>query len=131
MSFPKRNFFNRTVLAAALVVSAISGSAYAQSGPCHEDMQKFCGQIEKGDGRIVKCMQEHKDQLSTACKEHHEKMKSEFKSVKQACHDDVAKFCHDVKPGAGRIMRCMKEHKSEFSASCQKEIDAHKSKKEK
>ena len=26
------------------------------------------------------------------------------------CADDVAKFCKDVQPGGGRIMKCMKEH---------------------
>jgi gas vesicle protein len=35
-----------------------------------------------------------------------------------ACKDDVQKFCKDVKPGAGRIIKCLKEHDSELSSAC-------------
>ena len=44
-------------------------------GPCREDVEKFCKDVEKGEGRIIKCMREHKDQLSEGCKQ---KMKHRF-----------------------------------------------------
>jgi hypothetical protein len=34
------------------------------------------------------------------------------------CKDDIEKFCRDVKPGQGRILKCMREHESELSADC-------------
>jgi len=35
-----------------------------------------------------------------------------------ACKDDVEKHCKDVKPGGGRILRCLKEHEADLSAGC-------------
>ncbi len=42
------------------------------------------------------------------------------------CADDAAKFCKDMKPGDGRIARCMKEHSSELSAACKDNIEKGK-----
>ena len=40
------------------------------------------------------------------------------------CKADMEKFCKDVKPGEGRIVKCMKEHEAELSEACK----AHKPK---
>jgi hypothetical protein len=37
---------------------------------------------------------------------------------KGACRDDVAKFCKDVQPGEGRMIKCMKEHEKDLSPGC-------------
>lgn len=44
----------------------------------------------------------------------------------EACKDDAAKLCPDVKPGQGRIMACLKEHKSEVSGECKKAVAQHR-----
>jgi len=38
------------------------------------------------------------------------------------CAADAKKFCGDVKPGGGRIARCMKGHEAELSPACQAEM---------
>ena len=35
-----------------------------------------------------------------------------------ACEEDADKFCLDVQPGEGRIVRCIKEHEAEVSEAC-------------
>jgi len=34
------------------------------------------------------------------------------------CAEDVAKLCSDVRPGGGRIARCLKANKSEITQAC-------------
>jgi Cysteine rich repeat len=36
---------------------------------CQADVQKFCGDVKPGGGRIRDCMAEHKDDLSQACRD--------------------------------------------------------------
>jgi hypothetical protein len=35
---------------------------------CREDMARLCAGVERGGGRLMQCMREHKDQLSDGCK---------------------------------------------------------------
>jgi len=35
---------------------------------CSEDIQKFCKDLQPGGGRIAKCLKEHANDLSPACK---------------------------------------------------------------
>lgn len=102
------------------------------NGPCAKDRETLCGNIEHGDGRVMKCMDENKDKLSAECKEHREKMSEKRKEVqkelKEACHDDVEKFCDDVEQGQGRIMKCMKDYKDELSSGCKQEVESIKAK---
>ncbi len=63
-------------LHAAVLACAIGvcGSAFAQtSGPdqrgaCGADYQKYCTGTAPGGGRVVACLNGHRDQLSAACK---------------------------------------------------------------
>ena len=132
-------------------------------GPCAEDLAKFCKDVQPGGGRIAKCLKEHEKELSATCTQHIAEVQSRWKEANQACHDDVLKFCKDVKPdgfvksqesrhscesspafggmdsrfrgndendtkrtfyesikpGKGRIGRCLKEHQNELSPECQ------------
>lgn len=38
------------------------------------------------------------------------------------CAEDAKKFCGDVKPGGGRVVKCMKSHEAELSPACQAEM---------
>lgn len=38
--------------------------------------------------------------------------------MREACGPDVKKFCHDVKPGGGRIIQCLEQHKADVSQTC-------------
>jgi hypothetical protein len=35
---------------------------------CRADHEKYCADVEKGGGRVMKCMREHAGQLSPGCK---------------------------------------------------------------
>jgi hypothetical protein len=38
--------------------------------------------------------------------------------VKNACSDDIAKFCKDVKPGHGAIMDCLEKNETQLTDAC-------------
>lgn len=90
-------------------------------GPCKQDRETLCKDMKGKD--MMKCMHENKDKVSPACKEQMEKMKDHMKEAREACHDDVAKFCGDVKPGKGAIMKCLHDKKDQLSAECRAEMD--------
>lgn len=100
--------------------------AQVGSGPCAKDRGALCAGIDSGDGKIFKCLQDNKDKLSAECKAHQEKMKEHYKEIKEACSDDVEKFCGEIKPGKGRIMKCMRQHKEELSSACKAEMAQNK-----
>lgn len=104
----------------------VVGFAFAE-GPCKADREKFCKGMEKGEG-LMKCMHEHKDQLSPECKAMGEKMKEAHQEVKAACKGDVETLCAGVEPGKGRIIQCMKDNKEKLSAGCKAELDEKKAK---
>jgi len=38
------------------------------------------------------------------------------------CTEDIAKFCKDIQPGGGRLVKCMREHEKDLSPACQQQI---------
>ncbi|HTP65184.1 MAG TPA: cysteine rich repeat-containing protein [Geobacteraceae bacterium] len=63
------------VLSLALALSG--GQVFADSSqpkqkhsdPCKEDVQKFCSDVTPGEGRVIKCLKEHEQELSQSCQE--------------------------------------------------------------
>jgi hypothetical protein len=99
----------------------VSGIAEA----CRSDAQTLCKGVEPGGGRIAKCLKENDAKLSPACKEKlaegktkGDMLKKKIGDAMQNCKADAEKFCKDVKPGGGRIMKCLKEHEAELSEGC-------------
>jgi len=118
------------LLAAALSVAAPCTRAEeggGAPGACRADFDRFCKGVEPGGGRIIRCMKEHHDQLSDGCRKELEAKAGEMKKrakagldkAKEACQADVEKFCKDVEPGEGRIVKCLESHRKELSDACQ------------
>jgi hypothetical protein len=106
----------------------------ADQNPCSEDIAKFCKDVKPGWGATMDCLERHESQLSDACKDYEAKMeKPRMESrevagqqmrVRQACRDDVAKFCNDVTSGSVGIATCLKEHANELSMPCRDAMKA-------
>lgn len=97
-------------------------TAEEKNRPCAADAERLCKGVAQGEGRVAKCLREHESEVSPACKENIGKMKEKFKDVAEACQDDAGKVCKDVKPGKGRILRCLKQHEGELSPACKKQM---------
>lgn len=102
-----------------LVMLVMAPWAFAQDEkPCAGDIAKFCGNVAPGEGRIAICLKQNEAQLSSVCKQHLAQVKEALKEAHQACEDDIAMFCGGVKPGGGRIVKCLKANKDHLSRTC-------------
>ena len=111
------------VIAGVFCLSMAAGvSAEEVDRPCVADAKKLCKDVQPGEGRVAQCMKEHEKELSPGCKENIRKMKEKTKEVAEACKGDAEKVCKDVKPGEGRILRCLKQHEAELSPSCKEQM---------
>ena len=88
--------------------------------PCAEEIAKHCKEVKPGGGRILDCLNEHQKELSVSCKKKLEESKKKLMEAQQACTEDMGKFCKDVQPGRGRILKCLREHSQELSSACRK-----------
>lgn len=110
-------------LAAFSVGVRSSTAAYAEEPRCcAEEIEKFCKDVKPGEGRIAKCLKEHENELSEACKGKCEEVSTRLKDVRQACAEDVERFCKDVQPGEGRIAKCLRKHENEISSVCKESL---------
>ncbi len=49
-------------------VSALAADTESPQVACKSDIETYCSGVEKGEGRVMKCLKEHKEQLSEGCK---------------------------------------------------------------
>jgi len=100
--------------------------AFAQEpslkGACAGDVQKFCQGVALGEGRIAKCLAQHKDELSPGCTARVAQAKQQLKGIAQACEDDIYAFCEGVQPGKGRVAKCLKANEANLSPQCKTSI---------
>ncbi len=48
--------------------------------------------------------------------------------TKNPCAEDATKLCKDVKPGAGRIVNCLKENEKQLSPECREKLSQKRTK---
>jgi Skp family chaperone for outer membrane proteins len=102
---------------------ATGASAEQNAKPCAEDAARLCNGVQQGEGRVAKCLKEHSNELSPACKDNIREMKEEIQNFKEACKDDAKKLCKDERPGGGRILQCLKQHEGELSPACKEVME--------
>jgi hypothetical protein len=115
--------FGLLFLLAVFATSTAFAQAEKIEKPCKADVKKFCKGIKPGEGRISKCLLDHKADVAPACIAKIEKADEAFKDWKLKCGPDVRKFCKDVKPGAGRVLACLVGQKSNLAAECRGKVD--------
>jgi hypothetical protein len=115
-----------------LATMLVTDACAADKNPCTDDIAKFCRNIKPGTTAMMDCLESHENRLSAACKEYEAKMggkrvemreevRDEAK-IRKACRDDAAKFCKDIDPKQGGVVKCLKEHANGLSAACRESI---------
>ena len=126
------HFIRMQIVVLSLVLLSVSagGRTYAaeEELPCADEIAKYCKEVKPGGGRILDCLNEHQKDLSVSCKKKLEESKKRLMEAQQACSGDMEKFCKDIQPGGGRILKCLREHTQELSSACRQEIEKVKGK---
>ena len=96
-------------------------------GACAADLKNFCGNVTRGEGRLVLCMQAYDDQLSIRCQfalyrvsRGLEAVVSRVSRTSEACWNDIQEKCGD----ADKIEQCVVEKRASLSQPCQTVIGA-------
>jgi hypothetical protein len=94
---------------------------------CSADAKKFCGDVRPGDGRIYKCLTGHNAELAPACREQLAAAKARYDEFANACKADAGKYCKGVRPGAGRVLSCLKGREADLTPGCKAQFNRAKS----
>ncbi len=114
------------VTVTSFAFGAGSDSVTAMENPCKADFERLCGDVAPGQGRIQDCLKEHKDEISQECKAFlkvkAEEIRDKIEQVADACKGDIERFCKNVEPGEGRILKCLLLHRDSLSKECKSSI---------
>ncbi len=90
--------------------------------PCKDDAAKLCSGVEKGGGKIWRCLNEKKSKVSKDCRVQLDKaadmMKKHGAKIKEACGSDAKKLCSKAPREKGGVFKCLKQNESKLSSSC-------------
>jgi len=124
-----------TAILALFMLLGISGSIFAQDPVaaietgCAAEIENYCSQVTKGEGRLLACFYAHEDKLSGQCQyalynaaAELEHAVSALNYVAGQCEDDISKLCATVQAGEGRILECLKSQEESVSARCKQAV---------
>jgi hypothetical protein len=108
------------------------GTSFAQKGPveavkegCKTELDKFCKDVSPGEGRVLACLYAYEDKLSGRCvyalydaANQLERAVMALRYLANECKEDITKFCANVEPGEGRILKCIEKNESKISSRC-------------
>lgn len=98
---------------------------------CRQDVEKYCKDVEPGEGRVHSCLRFHKAFISERCAAEENKLAAvEFRDIRlrpklaKVCSEERAVYCKDVKPGKARVIQCLMENMAQpnFGEECRAEL---------
>ena len=96
----------------------VAADSYPADNPCSKEIDKFCKDIQPGDGRILNCLTLSEKDLAPRCKKTLAQIEKAVIEIQDACADDYAIFCSSVLPGQGRIAACLEKNKKMLTSKC-------------
>jgi hypothetical protein len=107
------------VVGLGLIASTIGGASLslAKTETCRPEMEKFCNDVAPGEGRVLKCLQQHDAELSQACRAY-----VNTASQYVACLDDLLRLRPHPQPRGARGMKCLRTHQGELSTECKNQL---------
>lgn len=108
---------------------------YKLKTSCEDDIDRLCGQVcnpfqsTACGGRVLRCLTDKRAEIEAdECKNevfYFLKMSSnDYRNdvlLAEACRGDAEQFCSRVRPGKGRVHRCLRDHHDQLSEQCRVE----------
>lgn len=118
------------------VIVMCSGSLWAEKGPvetfvegCKKEIETYCKDVTPGEGRVLACLYARSDKLSGRCEyaiydaaAQLERAVAALTYLANECKDDLKAYCADVKPGEGRLLKCIEKNDPKVSARCKQAL---------
>jgi hypothetical protein len=116
-----------------LVMVIGTGASFAQQkGPvdtvmqgCKQELDQYCKNVTKGEGRVLACLYAYEDKLSGKCvyalydaSNQLERAVTALRYLANECKSDISALCADTQPGEGRILKCIQNNDAKVSARC-------------
>jgi len=96
---------------------------------CQKDIDTYCKDVTRGEGRILQCLSSHQDKISGRCSYalddasiQLERVALAIKYVAAECKDDLMKHCGDIPVGDGRVAQCLKKNNATLAANCKQAL---------
>jgi len=114
------------VLAQANLKDRVQGAVEAVESSCSADIGRFCGNVTRGEGRLLLCMQAFDDQLSRRCQfalyrasRNLQRALDRVERIADACWTEIEANCAN----ADRIGQCLLEKMQSLPPSCRSVLD--------
>ena len=108
-------------LGLACIIAALPASAEVYT-PCNETINKYCKNVVPGSGRIVKCLNDHREDQSIACKDWvNDQMKS-LDELMATCPEEIAIMCNIDPPDKIRIYFCLQQNSISLKLDCRSKL---------
>jgi hypothetical protein len=106
-----------------LTCTVLSVPSEAQiAGPCAETVTKYCKDVTPGGGRIMKCLKDHRDDQSIACRDWLEGQSRSLKELNTACTMEIAQLCSFNDPDGIRIYKCLEDNYVALKSNCREKL---------
>ena len=114
-------FFTNAAAGENLVQSVTEG--------CKVELEKYCGDVTLGEGRVLACLYSYGDKLSPKCEYalydaavQLERAVAALSYVANECDEDLDQYCAAVAPGGGRLLDCLKKKGKQLTNRCKEAL---------
>jgi hypothetical protein len=91
---------------------------------CNKDVQEFCPGVEAGEGRLLRCLDQHQLEVSPPCQGQllfYARARDRVERFRTSCNADLERLCKDVPRLAVPLRDCLEAHEAELSSGCSRD----------
>jgi len=92
---------------------------------CAAELETYCKDVPPGKGRLIACINSHKENISPECKSAVSEASKTVQDIPEdlnwfaaACLDDIEKLCKASAIDPASISKCLDDNKDQLSTKC-------------